>query len=239
MKDVTWVHFWNKENNIHASSLHRETHYQVLGADVLELLPKDRPLVLLDWGCGEAHAASFWSKHGILVFLYDPTPRLDAYIKKRFREADMIKVLELKDVKGLSSNSLDAVLIYSVLQYIPKEDIEETLALLHRLLKSGGMLILGDIVPPSNSLYSDILDVLSVGWRHGLRLFTHVVKGLVLTAFSDYRTFRDRNGFSLYSDEEMQKIASKAGFSLRKARKNIGLSNYRTTYMLIKEGLVK
>lgn len=230
----SWIQFWNRENKIHASTLHRDTHYAVMGADVLRLLPKNRPLTMLDWGCGEAHAAALWSNESVHVYLYDPTPRLEAYVRKRFSRTERVTVLSFGGIQRLPAGSVDVILIYSVFQYLTPKEAEEILREAHRLLSNRGFIILGDIVPRGGGFYADIADVLSVGWRYGTRLFADIVIGLIQTALSDYGVYRKRNGFLTYSEQDVIAVASLVGFRAERLPKNIGLSSRRMTFVLQK-----
>ena len=225
----SWKEFWNQKNRIYVSERHLEAYYVELIAGLKQLLPSRRPLDLLDYGCGEARGARVLAEDGVNVRLYDAVP----YMRERAREhtqgAERVRVLEDAEFNALPFASLDVIFIYSVLQYISKDDFTKLLPHLYRLLRPGGMLILGDVVPPHVSMVADVRDLLSAGVKHGF--FIPAVISLARTFFSEYRGIRKSNGFTTYEEGEMRALLEDAGFCPRRAPKNIGLGRERMLFI--------
>lgn len=227
--NITWQQFWNKKHRIYVSVRHQDAYYRELIRGVLTLLPERRPITLFDFGCGDALGAFSLSKIGIQVLLHDPVPYVHERIVKRFKQETNINVLDKDEFAALSSRSVDVVLIYSVLQYISKDDFKKLLPRFHEILSSKGVLLIGDVVPSSLSMIVDLYDLLAAGLRYGF--FIDAVVGVFVTLFSDYRLVRKKNGFTKYDEREIIDILTTAGFKAERHLENMGLSKHR---MLIK-----
>ena len=103
----------------------------------------------------------------------------------------------------------------SVAQYMTPEELDSAFAVIKRLLKPGGRLVLGDILRPEVGMARDVMALLRFALTHGF--LKDALIGLVSTALSDYRQLRARVGLQRYSEAEMiAKLA--AGRLLRLAR---------------------
>lgn len=224
----TWKEFWNTEHRIYVSRRHVEAYYATLTRDILHLLPAKRPLRFLDWGCGEAAAAPAIAASGVSVLLYDPVPRAHQKLVAAFRDAHSIRVLEEQEYQALAPGSVDVVLIHSVLQYLTKEEFEALIEWLRTRLARDGVLYLGDVVPPSVSMLSDVRALLSAAWQHGFVFAAFF--GMAMTFFSNYRVVRKQNGFSTYTESELIDLLSAHGFLAKRMKENIGLSANRMSF---------
>lgn len=220
-----WKDFWNQENRLYVSDRHRDAYYSELHAGLRALLPSKRPLTLLDWGCGDALGAYALRDEGVTVLLHDPVPRVHDMISKRFAGEPGIRVLDTHEVSELQEGEVDVIFIYSVLQYVSKDEFEKLAADLRKLLVPGGLLIIGDIVPSAVSMLDDIGDLVRVSLKHGF--FLDAVVGMAVTFFSEYRLIRKSNGFSTYEEAEVLGLLEKAGFDAKRMPRNIGLGRQR------------
>jgi ubiquinone/menaquinone biosynthesis C-methylase UbiE len=221
---TTWKEFWNKKNDIYVSERHKEAHFSSGAEGAVALLPKRRPLRLLDWGCGAALGSRVFAESGVDLLLFDEVPFQREEAARRFSNTPGIHVLSAAEYETLENSSVDAILVNSVLQYLPKSDLESLLPKLKRLLKQEGLLILADIVPPEASVVDDVLALLRAGASHGF--FLSALYGLVRTLFSNYRAIRREQGFTTYSEEEILTALRRSGF--RGTRKpNIGFGSHR------------
>ena len=89
----------------------------------------------------------------------------------------------------------------SVAQYMTPDELDSALAVIRRLLKPGGRLILGDILRPEVGMIRDVIALLRFALTHGF--FGDALIGLICTALSDYRQLRSRVGLQRYSETEM------------------------------------
>jgi len=121
------------------------------------------------------------------------------------------------------------VILHSVSQYLSPEEFDRRAALFHRLLQPGGLLVVGDVVPPDASALSDAWALLRFGWRDGF--FLAAVAGLIRTFFSDYRQLRAKVGLTRYSEQEMAGKLAAAGFAVTRAPANLGHLATRMTFL--------
>jgi hypothetical protein len=116
-----------------------------------------------------------------------------------------------------------------VSQYLSGQEFDRIAALFHGLLRPGGLLLVGDVVPPTASAIADALALLRFGWRDGF--FCAAVVGLVRTFFSDYMRLRTKMGLTRYREQEMTGKLAAAGFAVARAPANLGHLSTRMTFL--------
>ena len=89
------------------------------------------------------------------------------------------------------------------------------MALFHRLLTAGGMLVVSDVIPSDVAASTDALALLRFGAARGF--FFGAVIGLIRTVLSDYWRLRTRYGLTRYGEAAMTEKLTAAGF-VRAAR---------------------
>ena len=96
---------------------------------VLDVIPPDRPLTLLDIGCGEGRNAIFFASKGYAVTAFDTSP---VGVEKTKRLADKAQVsvdVFVADIREFRLDaSFDVIFSTGVLQYIPEDLRAEVLA---------------------------------------------------------------------------------------------------------------
>jgi len=120
----------------------------------------------------------------------------------------------------MSEKSVDLAVMNSVAQYMTPVEFDAALAVIRRLLKPSGRLVLGDILRPEVGMTRDVLALLRFAQRHGF--LKDALVGLASTALSDYRQLRARVGLQRYSETEMLAKLASAGFTASRAHFNIG-----------------
>ncbi len=132
-------------DNIYDSRYDQEDYYWGLKpsstcARVLEIIPPDRPLKLLDAGCGEGRDAVFFSTKGYNVTAFDSSP---AGIEKARLLADKAKVtvdLFVADINEFRlTEPYDIIFSTGVLQYIPQNLRSVILGNYRRFTSTGGV----------------------------------------------------------------------------------------------------
>ncbi len=134
-----------------------------------------------------------------------------------------------EQVAALPAGSLDLIVMHSVAQYLSQEETDALFAQFKRLLKPGGLFILGDVIPPHVSPLADAAALLRFAAANGFLIAAFI--GLVRTTFSDYPKLRAKLGLTLYEESAMTKKLEAAGFSAERAQKNIGHSQARMTFL--------
>lgn len=223
-----WIAFWDSKHPIYVNARHLDVHYRRIADDVVRYMPS-RTATVLDFGCGEAsHADRIAAAAGRLI-LIDAAPSVRARLLARFREHSAIEVRSPQELSTLADRSIDLVLMHSVAQYLSSAELSATLVLLRRLLKPGGLLLLGDVLRPDVSVITDVFTLLSFAAANGF--FCAAVAGLVRTARSDYRRLRSTVGLTRYSQAEIEARLDAAGFSATRAPANIGHNWARMTFL--------
>lgn len=226
MKD--WVAYYDSQHSIYVNDRHRDVHYARLAEAIASHVPCPTAAVL-DYGCGEAlHADRVASAAGRLT-LAEAGPAVRGRVIERFAGNPKISVISTDRVASLLPQSLDLVILHSVSQYLTPEEFERTVALFHRLLKSGGLLLVGDVVTPGASVIADSWALLRFGWRDGF--FCAAALGLIRTFFSDYWRLRTKVGLTRYTEQDMAGKLVAAGFNVTRAPVNLGHLATRMTFL--------
>jgi SAM-dependent methyltransferase len=226
MKD--WVGYFASDHPIYVSARHRDVHYSRLADAIVSHVPS-RTAAVLDYGCGEAlHADRVAAAAGRLT-LAEAGPAVRGRLIERFNGNSKIVVISTDRAASMPPQSFDIVILHSVSQYLTPEEFDQKAALFHHLLQPGGLLVVGDVVPPDASALSDAWALLRFGWQDGF--FCAAVLGLVRTFFSDYRQLRTKVGLTRYSEQEMEGRLSAAGFSVTRALTNLGHLATRMTFL--------
>jgi SAM-dependent methyltransferase len=226
MKD--WVAYYDSDHSIYVSARHRDVHYARLADAIVSYVPS-RTAAVLDYGCGEAlHADRVADAAGRLM-LAEAGPAVRSRLIERFNGNPKITVISTDRAASMLPQSFDMVILHSVSQYLTAEELDQKAALFHRLLQPGGLLVVGDVVPPGASALSDAWALLRFGWRDGF--FCAAVLGLVRTLFSDYRRLRTKVGLTRYGEQEMADRLAAAGFKVSRAASNLGHLTTRMTFL--------
>ena len=226
MKD--WIAYYDSDHSIYVNDRHRDVHYARLADAIASYVPSATAAVL-DYGCGDAlHADRVATAAGRLT-LAEAGPAVRGRLIERFEGNPKISVISTDRVASLPPPSLDLVILHSVSQYLTPEEFERTVTLFHRLLKNGGLLLVGDVVTPGASVIADSWALLRFGWRDGF--FCAAALGLIRTFFSDYWRLRTKIGLTRYTERDMAGKLVVAGFKVTRAPANLGHLATRMTFL--------
>jgi SAM-dependent methyltransferase len=184
---------------------------------------------MLDYGCGEALSADRVAELVSRLILCEPAPNVRVMLGARFAGNDKIAVRKPEDVAMMPAGSMDAVVMHSVTQYLSGRELDALAKLFRRLLKPGGLLVLGDVIPRKLTALADARMLLRFGRREGF--YWAAFRGLIRTYFSDYRRLRKSLGLTRYDATEITARLEAAGFSVEPASTNIGHNNKRMTFL--------
>lgn len=223
-----WITFWDSDHRIYVSARHRDVHFRAIAEDIGAYVPSPTATVL-DYGCGEAlYADRIAAKTGRLV-LVEAAPTVRARLVARFGSEGRIDVKAPEELAGLPDRSIDVAIVNSVTQYLTGPELDGLIAGFRRLLRPTGLLLLGDVIPPHVSAVRDAAALLRFAAFQGF--FLAAVGGLLATLLSDYWRLRSRLGLSRYSEAEMLRRLSAAGFAGTRAATNIGHNQARMTFL--------
>jgi ubiquinone/menaquinone biosynthesis C-methylase UbiE len=223
-----WSDYYDSTHTIYVSRAHRDAHFRVIAQDIISYIPSPDAAVL-DYSCGEALFAAQVAAACRQLILMEPAPGVRGRLTARFSPNPKIKVASPDDLKTMPDGAVDLAVMISVAQYMTPDELDTALALIRRLLKPGGVFVLGDILHPDVGAMTDVKALLSFGLKNGF--FKDALWGLARTALSDYWQLRQKIGLQRYSEPEMIAKLAAAGFSARRAANNVGHNPARMTFI--------
>ncbi|MBR1150529.1 class I SAM-dependent methyltransferase [Bradyrhizobium sp. JYMT SZCCT0428] len=223
-----WIDYYDSTHTIYASKLHRDLHFQIIARDIIGYISSP-DAVVLDYACGEALSAARVADACAKLYLAEPAPGVRGRLIARFAPNTKIRVRSLDELRSMEAHSVDLVVMNSVAQYMTPQELDSAFAVIRRLLKPSGRLVLGDILRPEVGMGRDVLALLRFASTHGF--LTDALYGLASTALSDYRQLRTRVGLQRYSESEMIEKLGRAGFAASRAPDNIGHNPWRMTFV--------
>ena len=223
-----WIDYYDSTHTIYASKLHRDLHFQLIAKDIIGYISSP-DAVVLDYACGEALSAARVADACGKLILAEPAPGVRGRLIARFAPNTRIRVRSLDELRKMSEKSVDLAVMNSVAQYMTPVEFDAALAVIRRLLKPSGRLVLGDILRPEVGMTRDVLALLRFAQRHGF--LKDALVGLASTALSDYRQLRARVGLQRYSETEILAKLARAGFTASRAHFNIGHNSWRMTFV--------
>jgi ubiquinone/menaquinone biosynthesis C-methylase UbiE len=223
-----WIDYYDSTHTIYASKLHRDLHFQVVARDIVGYIASP-DAVVLDYACGEALSAGRVAEACGKLYLAEPAPGVRGRLIARFAPNTRIRVRSLDDLRKMEEKSVDLVVMNSVVQYMTPGELDSAFAVVRRLLKPGGRLVVGDILRPEVGMIRDVIALLRFALSHGF--LKDALIGLISTALSDYRQLRSRVGLQRYGEAEMIAKLAAAGFTASRARLNIGHNPWRMTFV--------
>jgi SAM-dependent methyltransferase len=224
-----WISFYDfKHSVIYVNERHRDVHYRVIAEDIRAYVSSPAAQ-MLDYGCGEANSAGLVAAACGQLTLVEAAPNVRASLAARYAGNPKISVLTPEQAAARAAASLDLIVMHSVAQYLTATELDRLLATFRILLKSDGLLIIGDIVPPRFAAPAAALALLRFGAAHGF--FWAAVGGLIRIFLSDYFRLKKSHGLSHYTQGAMQERLALAGFSAQRAARNIGHNRWRMTFL--------
>jgi ubiquinone/menaquinone biosynthesis C-methylase UbiE len=223
-----WIDYYDSTHTIYASRRHRDLHFQIVARDIIGYISSPEAVVL-DYACGEALSAAKVAEACGKLYLAEPAPGVRGRLIARFAPNTKIRVRSLDDLRKMDEKSVDLVVMNSVAQYMTPTELDSAFAVIRRLLKPAGRLVLGDILRPEVGMIRDVLALLRFAATHGF--FRDALIGLASTALSDYRHLRSRVGLHRYNETEMIGKLAASGFAASRTHFNIGHNPWRMTFV--------
>lgn len=225
----SWLDFWNAPNAIYVSRRHREAHYAKVLSGIRRFMPAGGAAVVLDWGCGDALAAGDLAQTCRTLLLYDRADSTRSRLLSNYAGSPKIRVLDDAELGAVAPASVDLIIVNSVVQYLDRRQFGNSLRLFHRLLKSDGKLLLGDIIAPDTPLAGHVTTFLRFAWRNGF--FVAAIIGLARNFVSPYRKLRRDAGYACYTPTQMLGLLDDNGFVGERLTSNIAVSQLRSSYL--------
>jgi SAM-dependent methyltransferase len=225
----SWLDFWNAPNAIYVSRRHQEAHYAKVASSIGGFVPTGGDAVVLDWGCGDAFMANALAQTCRALLLYDRAEATRGRLMSAYAGSPKIRVLGESALEALPDASIDLIVVNSVVQYLSAGQFSDALKLFHRLLKSDGELLLGDIIAPDTPLVGHVTTFLRFAWQNGF--FVAAIIGLARNFVSPYRKLRRDAGYACYTEMQMLGLLDDNGFAGDRLASNIAVSQLRSSYL--------
>ncbi len=226
---MDWISFYDfKHSVIYVNARHRDVHYRKIAEGIRAYVPRHSAAVL-DYGCGEATSADSLAAASNPLTMVEAAPNVRAALTARYAANPKISVLTPEQIAAQPPGSFDLIVMHSVAQYLSAAELDRLLAMFRTLLKPGGLLIVGDIVPPRLAAAAAALALLRFGAANGF--FFAAVFGLMRIFLSDYLRLKKTVGLSHYEEPAMLEKLTRAGYSAKRAARNIGHNQQRMTFL--------
>jgi len=224
-----WISFYDfKHSVIYVNARHRDVHYRTIAQDIRALVPSAAASVL-DYGSGEATSADLVAAASGHLTLVEAAPNVHAALSARYEDNPKISVFTPDAAAAEPAGSFDFIVMHSVAQYLSAAELDHLLAVFRRLVKPGGLVVIGDVVPPSLAAPAAALALLRFGLANGF--FWAAVGGLMRIFVSDYFRLKKTVGLSHYTQAAMLAKLKAAGFAAERAAHNIGHNQRRMTFL--------
>jgi len=224
-----WISFYDfKHSVIYVNERHRDVHYRTIAEDIRAYVPSPAAQVL-DYGCGEANSAALVAEAAGHLTLVEAAPNVRAALTARYAGNPKITVLTPDEAAARPPGTFDLIVMHSVAQYLTEAELDRLLGVFRRLVKPDGLVIIGDIVPPQLAAPAAALALLRFGLENGF--FWAAVGGLMRIFVSDYFRLKKTHGLSHYTQGAMLARIKAAGYSAKRAARNIGHSQWRMTFL--------
>jgi ubiquinone/menaquinone biosynthesis C-methylase UbiE len=223
-----WIDYYDSTHTIYANKRHRDVHFEVIAREIMGFVTSANAVVL-DYACGEALSAAKVADACSRLILAEPAPGVRERLTARFAANGKIQVCSLDQLSALPPASVDLAIMNSVAQYMTVDELDQAFAMVRRLLRPNGKLVVGDILQPDIGMAADVVALLRFARRHGF--LRDALVGLVRTALSDYRSLRNKVGLQRYSAADMVAKLAAAGFRASRVPVNIGHNASRMTFL--------
>jgi SAM-dependent methyltransferase len=226
---MDWISFYDfKHSVIYVNERHRDIHYRTIAEDIRGYVPPHSANVL-DYGCGEATSSDLVAAAASHLTLVEAAPNVRAALTARYAGNGKISVLTPDEAMTRPLGSFDLIVMHSVAQYLATVELDRLLGVFFRLVKPDGLVIIGDIVPPRLAAPAAALSLLRFGAANGF--FWAAVGGLIRIFLSDYFRLKKTHGLSHYTEAEMLEHLKTAGYTAKRAERNIGHNQWRMTFL--------
>lgn len=153
------MNYHDRSANFGWKSSQSEEHHQYTIPAVLSLLPKEKPLNILDVGCGNGYLANFLSNAGHRVIGIDAAKDGIDIAKRAYPHLKFENRSAYDELGDLFESPVDVIISSEVIEHLYSPDL--FLENLHKTLRPGGYLIL---TTPYHGYLKNLVIGLINGW---------------------------------------------------------------------------
>lgn len=224
---LRWLTYWDGTPAPFICKRHREAHDFDVAFAIVKVLDSPKAHVL-DFGCGEATRAQFVANRCAKLYLWDGVPSMRQTLRQRHGEHPAIVVLDEDWRQAIAPESLDLVVLNSVVQYLAREYFEDLLDAFKPLLKPHARLLVSDVIPPGVGAMAETLELLK--YAHRESFLRQALKSLLAPPFAGHLRGRGARA-SRYSAQTFAQILEDHGFAVRRLARNIGHNQRRMAFL--------
>ncbi len=200
---MNWMEYWSDHN---ISGIFWERNIELYCNNITQQIRLSKEFNILDYGSGTGYAAKYLSPRVNLIHLLEPSEILLEKSKVINKNNSNIVYHLLKDINDIEhifgKDMFHIILVNSVMQYIPPEEIQKLLTVFNHILKNNGKIIISDIVSNNFLLVKDIFSYLLC-----CRNMTTLIDFLKFSMIEFKKiAIRSRLKFWTYSKEELEEL---------------------------------
>lgn len=123
---------------------------------------------LIDTACGSGHMLSMYHDRldpSRALLGIDISPRMVSIANKKLGSGGRIDVGDMRDLSGIEANSASAVLNFFAIHHLDPDDVRTAIGEWHRVLRSGGQLLIGAWEGIGAIDYGNEADIVALRYR--------------------------------------------------------------------------
>ncbi len=190
--------FWNQETLYFEFSYTKKQQCQS-SQEIIDLIGNLEHKKVLDFGCGYAYGSNLFLSSGIeKLILYDQSDHVYKYLCENDNKNPKIKVV--KNLNGLLINEfkVDIIIIYSVIQYLEKNDLEKILNQLSKILSEKGLIVIGDVPSKDTRIY-DLLHLFEFAFKE--KILKETIQNIIQFIFN-----KNYQNLVFYTEKALKKM---------------------------------
>ena len=214
----TWHNYWSSTPD----SSYLRVEARVVATNLREHLPLEPSQTILDFGCGYGYVAEFLSEHVEHVYIWDAVEEVRESAHRRINRANV-------SISSAGDQDVDVILANSVIQYMDQEALGSWLVRWKDQLRSGGHIVLSDVLTTPPSLPRETLHWFLLAARNGQ--FAASI-GFARANASRYQAAKDSKPLTVYTPATLRALGSDAGLEMTEASSNYAFQPRRSTFLL-------
>jgi 2-polyprenyl-3-methyl-5-hydroxy-6-metoxy-1,4-benzoquinol methylase len=229
-----WVSFWKDHED--SSWLVVEVSTSVAAIRLMRKFEIGSGHEVLDFGCGPGFLCDLLWRQGVTIVGADINAATIASNRLRYPNVPFVVISESLETTGetfnreFGSREFDHIILLSVVQYLPNlDDLNGLIGLLGTFLKSGGQLIIADVIDSSTSPAIDAMAAFFHAAKRG-KLGGFLAFARQLTG-RNYRSVASGQKLLKVESADMERIANQHGLKLS-IHRNLTVHPTRRTYSL-------